>query len=140
MTEVLTVCLFVLAVAAIGTFALLAIPVKEAELSLWHRLRVQRMRRWMTRRRNVKQPLHSVQTPNDARTNLLWHLVLTCLFCGIVARALMLDSWWVRALASLLTIPSIAYLLGSVVQRQKIAIVKVRFGLVRHRRKGSEPG
>jgi hypothetical protein len=138
MTEVLTVCLVVVAVAAIGTLALLAVPVTEAELSLWHHLRVQRMRRWITRRRNVKQPLDSVHTRNVARTNLLWHLVLTCLFCGIVARALVLDSWWMRVLASLLIIPSIAYLLGSVVQRQKIAIVKVRFGLIRHRRKRSE--
>ena len=65
-----------------------------------------------------------------APTNLRWHLIFTCLFCVLVARAFTLDRWWLRLAASLLTIPSIAYALGSLVQRQKIAVMIVRSGLV----------
>jgi|WetSurMetagenome_2_1015567.scaffolds.fasta_scaffold269256_2 hypothetical protein len=137
MTEVLTVCLVVLVVAVVGTLALVVIPVTRGELNLWHYLRVQRIRRWITRMRKVKQPLHNVRTLDVARTNLRWHLVLTCLFCGVVARALTIDMWWVQVMASLLTIPSIAYLLGSIVQRQKIAILGMRSGLVHDQRERS---
>ena len=129
MTDVLAICLVVLGVAVIGTLALIAIPVTRGELLLWHLLRIQRLRRWITRTRRVKQPLHNVETLRAARTSLRWHLLLTCLFCALVARALTLDSWWLRFLASLLTIPAIAYVLGSLVQRQKIAVMKVRSGL-----------
>jgi hypothetical protein len=134
MTDILAICLIMVGFSVIGTLALMIIPVTRAELRLWHLLRIQRIRRWITRTRRVDQPLHNVQTLSIARTNLRWHLILTCLFCALVARALTLDSWWLRLAASLLTIPSIAYALGSLVQRQKIAVMIVRSGLARDKR------
>jgi hypothetical protein len=61
-----------------------------------------------------------------ARTNLRWHLILTFLFFGLLARALWAGSEWWSALAGLLIVPSLAYFVGSLVQRQKIAILHLR--------------
>ncbi len=130
MTDILAICLVIVGLSVIGTVALMVIPVTPGELRLWYLLRIQRIRKWITRTRRVDQPLHNVQTLGIARTNLRWHLIFTCLFCVLVARAFTLDRWWLRLAASLLTIPSIAYALGSLVQRQKIAVMIVRSGLV----------
>jgi hypothetical protein len=128
MTDILTLCLIVLGLSVIETLALMVVPVTSCELRLWHLLRIQRIRRWITKTRRVDQPLHNVQTLSVARINLRWHLILTCLFAVLVARAFTLESRWLRLAASLLTMPSIAYALGSLVQRQKIAIIIMRSG------------
>jgi hypothetical protein len=136
MSDILAICLVVLGLSVLGTVALMVIPVTPGELRLWHLLRIQRIRRWITRTRSVDQPLRNGQTLSVARTNLRWHLILTCLFCVLVARAFTLDSWWLGLVASLLTIPSIAYALGSLVQRQKISILVVRSGQAHDKLKG----
>jgi hypothetical protein len=133
MTHILATCVIVMGLSAIGTLALIIVPVTSGELRLWHLLRIQRIRKWITTMRRVDQPLHKVQTLSVARTNLRWHLLLTCLFCVLAARAFTLESWWLRLAASLLTIPSIAYALGSLVQRQKIAVVTARSASARHK-------
>jgi hypothetical protein len=123
MSGMLAVCLAVLVAAAVGTLALMVIPITRGELRLWHSLGVRRVRRWITSTRRVRQPLHNDRTRRIARANLRWHFVLTCLFCFMVARALRLGHEWLQITAGLLTIPALAYLLGSVVQRQTLAIV-----------------
>jgi hypothetical protein len=126
MTQLLVACLIMMGFALGGTVGLLVFPIMPGELQLWHALRIQNIRKWITRTRNINQPLHENRTLAFARTNLWWHLTLTTLFCILVARATALDTWWICALASLLVAPSGAYFLGSLVQRQKIAILKMR--------------
>jgi hypothetical protein len=126
MTEILIVCFILLGLLAASTLALAAIPVVPGELELWRVLRIQVIRRWITKRRRVNQPLHNVKTMGIARTNIRWHLLLTFLFLGLLARALWSGSEWWSALAGLLIVPSLAYFVGSLVQRQKIAIMHLR--------------
>jgi hypothetical protein len=126
MTQLLFVCLILACLALVGTVALLFVPVLPSELQFWHFLRIQSLRGWITRTREVSQPLHKERTLIDARTNLRWHLILTGLFCGLIGRAISADAWWLRVPAALLVIPAIAYFLGSLVQRQKIAILHLR--------------
>ena len=126
MTEIFIVCLILLGFLAASTLALAAIPVVPGELELWRVLRIQVIRRWITKRRRVNQPLRNVKTMEIARTNLRWHLLLTFLFFGLLARALWAGSEWWSALAGLLIVPSLAYFVGSLVQRQKIAILHLR--------------
>jgi hypothetical protein len=135
MTDVLLVCLMLQVFALVGTIALLTVPIVPGELRFWHLLRIQQTRKWITRRRNVIQPLLREKTLKIARDNLRWHLILTFLFCGLTGRAVMADNILLRLLASVLLIPSIAYLGGSLVQRQKIAILRCRAtsGLVQER-------
>jgi hypothetical protein len=126
MTQLLFVCLILAGLAFVGTVVLLFVPVFPAELQFWHFLRIQSLRGWITRSRDVNQPLHKDRTLTLARMNLWWHLILTGLFCGLIGRAISADAWWLRVPAVLLVIPSIAYFLGSLVQRQKIAILQLR--------------
>ena len=135
MTNVLLACVMLQALALVGTIALLTMPIRPGELRFWHLLRIQQARRWITRRRKVIQPLVPDKTVKIARDNLRWHLILTFLFCGLTGRAVMADNILLRLLGSLLLIPSIAYLAGSLVQRQKIAILRCRAksGLVKQR-------
>jgi hypothetical protein len=125
-TDILLACLMVQAFALVGTIALVTIPIRPEELRFWHLLRVQQARRWITRRRKLSQPLVPDKTVKIARDNLRWHLILTLLFCVLTGRAVVADNILLRFLGSLLLIPSIAYLAGSLVQRQKIAILGCR--------------
>lgn len=131
MTLVLTVFACLSATLVVVTLALLAVPTRPAELALWRRLRTQSVRRWLTRRRHVTEPLNPVSTPQVARKNLLWHLVLTSLFSSQLAIAVgAVGAWW-RPLAALLVLPSVAYFVGSLVQRQKLAVLHSRSVRVR---------
>lgn len=124
MSDLLTICLAFVAVNIATTVALLIAPVGSWEIALWHSLRIHSLRKWITRKRNVHEPFQEVF--GVARKNLLWHLLLTCLFCFLVGRALGTDRWWLQVPAALLVIPSAFYLLGSFIQRQKIAIIRTR--------------
>ena len=126
MTLVLSVSAWLSATLAVATIALLVVPPTAAEVALWHRLRTQSVRRWLTRRRDMSEPLNPVSTPQVARKNLLWHLVLTALFSTQLAIAAASPSTWWRPLAVLLVVPSVAYFVGSLVQRQKVAILHSR--------------
>ena len=131
MTLVLTACAWLSATLSAVTIALLAVPVTPAELALWRRLRTQSVRKWLTHRRNLFEPLDPVSTPKVARKNLLWHLVLTTLFSTQLAIAAASEHAWWRPLAALLVLPSAAYFVGSLVQRQKVAILHSRSARVR---------
>jgi len=74
----------------------------------------------------VNEPLHPQLTVRFARRNLVWHLVLTGLFSSQVAWALVSEGRWWRPLTVPLVIFCIGYFAGSLVQRQKIAIVRLR--------------
>jgi uncharacterized membrane protein YbaN (DUF454 family) len=126
MTLVLTVCAWLSATLAVVTIALLAVPTTPLELALWRRLRAQSVRKWLTRRRGLAEPLNFMSTPQVARKNLLWHLVLTTLFSTQLAIAAGSEAAWWRPLAALLVVPSVAYFIGSLVQRQKVAILHSR--------------
>jgi hypothetical protein len=131
MTLVLTVFAWLSATLVVVTIALLAVPTTPAELALWRRLRTQSVRKWLTRRRNLSEPLNPVSTPQVARKNLLWHLVLTALFSTQLAIAAASEGAWWRPLAALLVLPSVAYFVGSLVQRQKVAVLHSRSVRVR---------
>jgi hypothetical protein len=126
MTLVLTVFALLSATLVVLTIALLAVPPTPAELALWHRLRTRSVRRWLTRRRGLFEPLNPVSTPRVARKNLLGRLVLTALFSFQLAIAAGSEGAWWRPLAALLILSSVAYFVGSLVQRQKVAILHSR--------------
>lgn len=126
LTTALAACLGLGAGTFVATIMLLAVPVTHAERRLWHALGVDSLRRRITRRRNVAEPYHEQLTVRIARRNLWWHLLLTGLFTSQIAWAWAAQGSWWRPLAVPLVIFCIAYLAGSLVQRQKIAIVQQR--------------
>ena len=126
MTYLLAACAAGALVMVAVTGLLLFVPVSRWELRVWRGLRVRRLRRWLTRTRRVNEPLHPETTVRIAVRNLQWHLLLTALFCWQLAVAAMLESAWWRPLALVLVVPCAAYLAGSLVQRQKIAVTRLR--------------
>lgn len=128
MTRLLTVSLWLSMGLFATTVGLLAAPATHAELGLWRRLRIRSLRRWISRRRNGDEPYDPKLTVQTARTNLLWHLLLTGLFSTQIAWALVSEGSWWRPLAVPLVVFCIGYFAGSLVQRQKIAIVRLRQG------------
>lgn len=126
MTLVLAASAWLSAILVLVTIALLAVPTTPAERALWRRLRTASLRRWLTRRSAPTAPLDPASTAQVARKNLRWHLALTTLFSAQLAIAAASERAWWRPLALLLVLPSIAYFAGSLVQRQKIAILDAR--------------
>jgi hypothetical protein len=126
MKEFLFVCLTLSALLTAATVVLLTAHVRPWELKLWHRLQVQALRRWVTKRRSVNQPLDEKRTVEIARKNLLWHLVLTFTFATQIARSVESGDLWWCIFGGLLILPCLAYFAGSPVQRQKIAIIQLR--------------
>jgi len=126
MTKPLIVCLILSALLIAATIALLATRVMPVELDLWRFLRIRSLRRWITKRRGVHEPLEEERTVQIARKNIVWHLVLTVVFFTQIASALVSEGSWWRPLAVILVIPCLAYFVGSLVQRQKIAIIETR--------------
>jgi hypothetical protein len=109
-----------------ATIAFLLVPVFPSEPTLWRQLRIRKIRKWITGRRSSGEIYHRSETLEKARNNLKWHILLTVLFCMQLAMAVVVkDSWW-RPLTLPLFIFSLAYFVGSVVQRQKIAITILR--------------
>jgi hypothetical protein len=132
MSEVLTVCFWVSVFCFALTAGLLVVPVTPRELRLWRNLRVRSLRRRITRRRSVNEPYHVELTVKIARRNLVWHLFLTGLFCSQIAWAVLSEGRWWRPFTIPLAIFCIGYFAGSLVQRQKIAIVRARRNRASH--------
>jgi hypothetical protein len=123
MSTLLLICLIISFVFLIGTLALIMVPITRSEISLWHSLHLHQIRHWLTERRKVQEPLEHYRTVKIARHNLRWHLILTAVFIILIALPLVsVETWW-RPAAPFLMIPGCAYFIGSLVQRQKIAII-----------------
>jgi hypothetical protein len=124
MTLFLTAC-FLSAVALTAATGLLVIlPATRAELAIWRRLRIQSLRRRLTRTRHVDQPLEAGVTARIARRNLHWHLVLSGLFTAQLGAAIGSEGRWWRPLAAPLIVFCVAYFAGSLVQRQKLVVLQ----------------
>lgn len=126
MTEFLKVCLWASVCLFAGTIGLLTVPITHRELKLWRSLRISSLRRWVSQREPANEPLDSQRTVRIARRNLVWHLILTGLFCFQIGWAVASPGRWWRPLTTPLVVFCIGYFAGSLVQRQKVAIVRLR--------------
>lgn len=108
-------------VFALANLPLLLLPPTPAEQRLWRRLDVQRLRRWITRRRNPGQRHRDGTTEQTARTNILWHAALGVILAGLILHP-SLSSGPLRVIRYFLLLGCIAYFAGSLVQRQKLVI------------------
>ncbi len=126
MTAGLATCFGVAACLTVATALMLLLPARPREVRIWHRLRVASIRRWLTRSRAADEPLDVVGTTRMAARNLRWHFVMSALFTAQLGIAVGSHGAWWRPLALLLVVPCVAYVVGSVVQRQKIAIICAR--------------
>jgi hypothetical protein len=112
-----THCVFIAA-----NLALLSLPTRRAELRFWRRLKIQHLRRQLTKKSKVHQPL-SFETASTARKNVAWHVALTAVMLVAALNASKWSGVVPAALQALTVLPTIAWFIGSLVQRQKLVLV-----------------
>ncbi|MBV8517818.1 MAG: hypothetical protein JO197_10505 [Acidobacteria bacterium] len=122
----MTATLWFFAIGALLTLAnvpLLIVPASAAEQRLWRRLGVQHLRRRITRRRDPRQPHREGRTLAVARRNIVWHLVLSGVFTAEMLQPFLVRVPFHLAAVALLC-GCVAYLTGSILQRQKIVVAR----------------
>jgi hypothetical protein len=113
---------------AISSLPFMYLPVTELEQKLWHKLNIRILRHWVSRKGTEKWPQKStLQNIIDrSRKNIAWHGIMTLTFCLLMVQTQSLDIKLIQVGSSLFVIPSIAYFVGSVIQRQKLVIILIR--------------
>lgn len=115
-------------VLAIISVPLIYLPATELEQKFWQNLNIGHLRHWVrkmgTEKLAQKNTIHNVI--ERSRKNIAWHGIITFTFCFLMIRAQFIDNEIIQYGSHLLLIPSIAYFLGSIVQRHELVIVLVR--------------
>ena len=106
---------------------LIILPATHTERRLWNILQIRKLRHWVTKNETEKRKLRrgDYYLIEVSRKNIIWHLIITFLFSFIMLRAQYTNSI-LQTISHILLIPIFAYFLGSIIQRQKIIILKNR--------------
>lgn len=110
---------------ATANLPLLVLRPSLREQRLWRRMGIQRVRRWISRRRHPGYKHRDGRTPEVARTNILWHLALSVILSWLIFHP-MIRTGPLRLCRYLLVLACVAYFIGSLVQRQKIVIATMQ--------------
>ncbi len=110
------------------TVVLLVLPARRTELALWRRWRLPGLRKRLTRRLRLDEPLRSDRTGQIARRNLRWHIALTVVMLTQTFAGLVSENLLRQAVGAVLALPVLAWFAGSLVQRHKLAILATRKG------------
>lgn len=131
MSALLLPCFWLALCLTVATAGLIVAPVRPFELAIWRRLRIQSVRRWLSRKRHAVEALDPLVTLGMAHRNLLWHLFFTGFFSLQLGVATASNGTWWQPLAVLLIVPCVAYFVGSLVQRQKVLVLRLRSSRLR---------
>jgi hypothetical protein len=114
------------ALLALLNVPLLLLKPSAAEQRLWRRLHVRRARRRLTRKRGAGE-IHTHATIVAVATrNIAWHLVLSLLISLLMLHPALRTFEYRGAVYAFALLGCIAYVVGSVVQRQKIVVIANR--------------
>ena len=108
---------------ALANVPLLVLAPRVGEQRVWRRLRVQTVRRWITRRRGAGKRQAPASILIDAKRNIVWHLVLSLLIAVLVLHPAIASLSYRGVVYAFAIAGCMAYVAGSVVQRQKIVII-----------------
>ena len=113
---------------AVLSIPLIYLPVTVIEQKVWQKLNIRILRHWVTTRGTEKWAQKGTvhNAIGHARKNIAWHGIITFTFCFLIVRAQFIDNAILQYGSQLLLLPSIAYLLGSIIQRQKMVIILIR--------------
>jgi hypothetical protein len=98
-------------------------PVLHAELSIWRQLRLAKLRKYLTKRLRKPESLDPAQTLRKAKRNIVWHAVMILALMPQSLSTLTSPSPFRLIMSIFLGCAAIAWLVGSLVQRQKLAIL-----------------
>ena len=104
------------------------LPATIAELRCWQKLNIRALRHWVTKKGTEKWTAKGTiqNVVERARKNIAWHGIITFTFSFLMVRAIFIGNVVIQYSSQLLLIPSIAYFLGSIIQRQKLVIILIR--------------
>ena len=108
----------------LATLAIMFVPPLVGEVGLWRRLGAGNLRRFLSKRLTTPQPFSVGPTEHVAVRNIRWHLVLTFALLVQTLLATVSPSLTLQLLGIFYVLPAIGWLLGSIVQRQKIALIR----------------
>ncbi|HYC60728.1 MAG TPA: hypothetical protein VEK79_14285 [Thermoanaerobaculia bacterium] len=110
-------------VLALVHVPLLVMRPSAAERRLWRRLGVQHLRRRLTRARDGRL---DARIGAAAKRNIVWHLVLTLVIALLVLHPAVRSMRYRGVVDAFAVAGCVAYVAGSVVQRQKIVVTSLR--------------
>jgi hypothetical protein len=115
-------------VLSFSSLPLIYMPITEIEQRLWQKLKIRTIRHWVTRKGTEKWAQKSTihNAAERSRSNIAWHGLFTFIFGTLIIRAQFVHTQLIQYGSYVLVIPSLAYFLGSVVQRQKLVIIMIR--------------
>jgi hypothetical protein len=115
-------------VLAIVSIPLIYMPATEIEQKFWQKLNIRILRHWVERRGTEKwvQKATIQNVIERSRKNITYHGMITFAFIPFMVRAQFIDNVFIHYSVQLWLFPSIAYFLGSIVQRQKLVIILIR--------------
>jgi hypothetical protein len=115
-------------ILVLASFPLMYLPATKTELKYWQKLKVRKLRHWVTKKRTEKWAYKGTiqNVVERARKNIAWHGFLTFTFLFLMVRAQFIDNLAIQHASQLLLIPAIGYFFGSIIQRQKLVIILIR--------------
>lgn len=131
MSALLLLCFWLALCLTVATAGLIVAPVQRFELAIWRRLRIQSVRHRLSRKRHAVEAFDPLVTLGMARRNLLWHLFFTGFFSLQLGVARVSNGTWWQPLAVLLIVPCAAYFVGSLIQRKKVVVLRLRSSRLR---------
>jgi hypothetical protein len=114
-------------ILAIIAIPLIYLPPTRTEQKFWQKLNIRILRHWATKRGTEKwvqkSTIHNIII--NSRKNIAWHGIITFTFCFLMARAQFVDNVFIQYGSQIFLLPSIAYFMGSIIQRQKSVIILI---------------
>ena len=112
----------------ITSIILISLPETRIEQKLWNKLNIKKIRYWVTKRNTEKSNTNNYDKSllDRSRKNIVWHITITFVFTFFIFRAHYFNNEIIQYLSFLLFLPILTYFIGTIVQRQKIVILKLR--------------
>lgn len=113
---------------AFVSIPLIYLPATGKEFKLWQNLKIRVLRHWATKRETEKwtQKGTMQNVVERAKKNIAWHGILTFMFATLMLQAQFNHNLFIQYASLLLLIPSVAYFMGSIIQRQKLVTILIR--------------
>ena len=115
-------------ILAVLSVPLIYLPATELERKVWHILHIRIFRHWVTKKGTERWAQKGTiqNVVERSRKNIAYHGIITFTFCSFMARAQFVDNVFIQYTSTIFLVPSVAYFLGSLIQRQKLIIILIR--------------
>jgi hypothetical protein len=109
------------------SIGLLFLPATNTEQHIWTRLRIRKLRHWVTKKKTQrwKSENANLDLIQISKKNIIWHILLTFSFSLLMLQGQLANNV-LGLFSNVLLIPILGYFIGSIIQRQKIVLITNR--------------